>query len=415
MPTIESRRNKDGSLTWRVRWRESADYRATHSFNTTQFGTRALKLAQALANLVEAAGERTPSREQLAAFDLEWILDPALDADTGIASPASGMVTVAEATHRYLDWLRNSATPPTARTLKEYEGYLRRDIECRALGVMDVATVQFEDIDAWQSELLTTVGRYGRKTLSPDSVRKERQSLLAPVFTYACSVRSGRPPLRSLSSPLEDSELPEAGPAFQREMLETPEEYALFIRIAYAVDPNWAQMAATVATTGLRFGEGVQLGPAAVNPRRHTLRITERFSAGDVESGRKNGDAGTVPVPEWVTARILVPALNRGGSYLFIGPAGNRWSYATEWDRWDAVRTRLRAEGLHIHLTHHCLRKGYRTWLASHKIAETKIDLAMGHRTPGIRGAYTGLTAADRAEIREAVTTLIPESVWPGR
>lgn len=413
MPTIESRRNKDASLTWRVRWRESADYRPTYTFNTNEFGARAERFAQTLHDLVAASGERLPTREQLAAYQLDWILGPVIESEVS-AAPA-GIVTVAEATRRYLDWLGRSVKAPEARTLKDYEGYLRRDIGCRAIGALDVATCQFEDIDAWQEELLTTVGPYGRAQLSPQTVRKIRLGVLTPMFTFAGSVRSGRPPLRLLSSPLQDSELPEAGPAFQRDILETPDEYELFIRIAYAMDPDWTKLVTTAAATGLRLGESTQLGPASVHPRRHTLRVTDRFSAGNIESGRKNGDAGTVPVPEWVTSRILVPALDRGGPYLFTGPSGGRWSYATESRRWATVRERLRAEGLNIKLTNHCLRKGYRTWLSSKKIESPKIDVVMGHRTPGIRGVYTDLTAADRAEIREAITTLIPESVWPGR
>lgn len=413
------RSNKDKSVTYRVRWREGAAQPVV-SFCTRDLGDQAQKVAEQFRDLVNAAGDTMPTREQLAPYGLDWILGAPDTAPAAPAAPAE-FVSVAEMVRRYLQWLRTKATPPSKRTLDEYDGYLRRDIEPRKLGAVDCATAEFEDIDNWQVELLTVPGPYARKAksahepppcLSPNSVRKVRQSLLAPAFTWACSQRSGRPPLRARSSPLNDSELPRADPKFVRDILETPDEYALFVKEAYAVDPNWAKMVATVATTAMRFGDVVQLGPQSVNPRRHTLRITHRFSAGSVEEGRKNGDEGTVPVPEWMTSHILLPAISRGGQHLFVGPAGNRWSYATEWDRWDLTRKRLAASGLHVHLTHHCLRHGLRRWLSSNKIDKTKIDAMMGHRERTMGDRYDGLTAADRAEIREVTTALLPESAW---
>lgn len=418
MPTMDPpRRNKDGSLTFRVRWRERPDYRPTYTFNTNVYGARAEHFCQTLHDLVAAAGETMPTREQLTAFQMEWILPPLESTDKEIPPPAA-IVTVAEATRRYLDAKKASVKRLAAKTITDYEGYLRVHIEPRALGAMDVAAVTYEDIENWQRELLTVVSPLGRKILDENSVIKIRTSLVSSVFIWATSVRSGRPPLRAAASPVPDAEMPTGNEPPDRDLLHTPADYALVTGLAYDIDPGWAAKLVTVAATGMRWGEGVQLGPDSVLARRRMLRLAERFSAGEVLAGRKNGMRGIIPVPDWLMDKVLEPRARLDRPVLFVGPGGNRWSYSTEWDRWDALRKALQREGEAIHLTPHCLRHSYRTWLSSHGIAKEKIDMVMGHSRKArkdMSARYTDFTDLDATMIRDAVTTLIPPSAWPGR
>ncbi len=397
-----------------MRWRENG-VRPTYTFNTAKLGwLEAPDIASRFADLVTANGDRLPSREQLQPFGLDWIIGPTMTGQPlpAPASNGSTMVTVTEAVTRYLVALKAKLNAPTKRTTDEYDAYLRLHIQCRALGAMDVATVEYDDIDAWQLELSSTVGPYGRKVLGRNSVLKVRSSLLAPAMTWACSKRSG--PLRTQPNPLLDSEAPRKVDAPRRDLLHTPADYLTFLRCAYAVDSDWAAMLAVAAVTGLRRGELIQLGPAAVDATRDVLYVAERYSAGLVEPGRKNSEAGEVPVPRWVTERILAPRRHARRPLLFTGPNGNRWAWTTEADRWTALRTALAAANLHRYLTPHCLRHGYNTWLTSHQIHPEKISIVMGHKSNKIGRRYTQLTEADLAMIRDAVTTLVPATAWPG-
>src|SRR6185436_13364349 len=89
--------------------------------------------------------------------------------------------------------------------------------------------------------------------LSHDSVSKIRASVVAPAFTWACSLRSGQ--LRAAASPMTDSKAPAKRQATPPDILEIPREVATFIRCAWRRDPDFAAMVAVVAATGLRWEE----------------------------------------------------------------------------------------------------------------------------------------------------------------
>ncbi len=416
--SIEERKNRDGTVTYRVRWRE-ADTRPTYTFNTGRLGDQADAMAGRFAALVEAAGDRLPDRAALAIFGLDWIHDgdePSTDAST--ANRLTGPVTVADMCRRYLDHLAHSLDPPTARTLDDYARYLRLYVDPRPLGKRDCADpeITFLDVDQWQRELASTIAPGGRKPLGSNSIAKIRAGVLAPAFDWACSPKSAvdatLAPLRTAANPVTHSTAPGLVEAPARDILRTPDDYELFTRCAYGVDRNWADWVVTVAGTGLRDGEAVMMAGAAVDPRRGVLTVVERFTGGRVEAGGKNGTRRDVPVPDAIMARIIAPRLAAGGRLLFTGPAGARWSYATAADRWVKLRARLADAGLPIHLTPHGLRTSFNTWLTSEDIHPTKIDLVMGHRPPTLRRIYTQLTDRDHQRIRAALAPLFAAG-WP--
>lgn len=422
--SIEERKNTDGTITYRVRWRQDGT-RPTYTFNTGRLGPAAGDLADRFAQLVAAAGDRLPDRAALALFGLGWILPT--DEPSTVRDPGndlireSRIVTVADMCTRYIAFLCGSLAAPEKRTWREYESYVRLYIEPRPLGQRDVTdpALTFRDIDAWQVELASTVAPGGRRPLGTNSIAKVRAGLLAPAFGWACSPKSALDaaltPLRTAPNPVTHSTAPELVPATPREILRSPADYATFIRCAYTVDPNWADWVVMVAATGVRDGEAVMFDPAAVDLDRGVVEVRSRFTAGEIEAGGKNGHRRTVPIPAPVLERVIVPRLERAGStsrWLFTGPRGHRWAYSTAADRWAALRDRLAAAGLRRHLTPHGLRTGYSTWLTGHDHHPTKIDMVMGHVSTSMRHRYNQLTDRDLHAIGATLAPLFAAD-WP--
>ena len=413
--SIEERKNRDHSVTYRVRWRDHTG-RPTYTFNTARLGPAAGALADRFAQLVGAAGDRLPDPAALALFGLAWILP--VDGQPSTAPnyiSDGGPVTVAGACTAYLDWLAASADPPTARTLDDYRDYVRLYIAPRPLGQRAITdpAVTFHDVDQWQRELATTVAPGGRIPLGPNSISKVRAGVLAPALDWACSPRSSTgqdlTPLRSAANPMTYSVAPGHVDPAPRDILRSPADYALFTRCAYAVDRNWADWVVTVAATGLRDGEAAMVAAGGVDPDRGTLTVIERYTGGRVEPGGKNGRRRDIPIPTTVLDRCVRPRLDRAGQLLFTGPRGGRWAYATAADRWAALRRELAAAGLRRHLTPHSLRHSYNTALTGADIHPVKIDLVMGHDSSSMRHTYNQLTDTDLARMRTVLDPLFAD------
>jgi integrase len=254
--------------------------------------------------------------------------------------------------------------------------------------------------------LTTTISPNGRKPLSRDTVLCIRGGLLAPAYKWGASPKSG--PLVS-RNPMLDSDAPKPESTFRRAILFTPSEYRLFLTVARTVDAKWAEMTETAAAIGPRFGEIIMVEAKDVDRARAVIHIQRRFTGGYVEDGTKNGTTREVPIPHPIMTRIIEPRM-AGGGLLFPGPGGGPWSYAADWERWDATRTALAAAGLPRHISHHSLRHGYSTWLKSQRIDLDKVEIVMGHLTKhrtSMSARYNQLTEADLAMIRRAITKLV--------
>jgi len=416
MADIEERKNADNTVTYRVRWRQDGK-RPAYTFNTAphKLGDRAATIAERFRDLVTTNGDRLPSRDQLAAFGLAWILSaptqpPAIP--TQRPAPADTM-TVTQMLGAYVDYLEaKTVNNPEPGTLRQYRSNLRVQIEPRPFGRLDQGTCQSEDVETWQHECLTTVSPKGRKVIGDNTIRTIRDGLLTPAFTWACSVRSGQ--LRTLPSPMIDAEAPRKQASDPHDILQSPEEVAIFLQAAWERDRNHACMLAVEAATGLRWEEITALPPHHVIPARNVVRVRQRNIRGQILQRTKNKGVRDVPVPPWMMRTIIMPRLSSRHDTVFRGPTGQKWAYSTDQHRWIDIRAGMAAAGLPLHLTSHCLRHTAATWLKSHDMHPQKIDLLLGHRDSRVSSRYNQLTARDYDQMRDIMTTLIPPSSWPG-
>lgn len=403
MAYIETREHDGAVTSYRVRWRDGGKY-GTKKTKVIAAGVfeHPDRVAAQLVAAIGLAGERWPGDDLLRAAGLGVFASDAVPAGAG-----PGAVTVAGMVGAYIDMLCRSINAPEQRTTDEYRAYLRLYVAPRAIGARDVTdpALTFADVDAWQHELMCTVAPGGRAPLSKNSVLKVRSSLLAPAFAWACGPR-GR--MRSAPDPMAHSEAPTKTDPAPKDRLFTPDEYLMFTTAAYTVDCSWADMVSTAAATGIRNSEYRPLRAEHVDTRRRVLYVATRATQGGrVIARTKNGTpVREVPVPDHILERCLAPRLRARGP-LFTGPAGAAWAYATEADRWTALRRELAGAGLPRHITPHSLRHGYVTWLRTQGVDAGKVEAAVGHRKKSVTDGYDQLTDVDLGRIRDAMATLV--------
>lgn len=391
MAHIETRTTRDGrTTTYAVKWRDGGTRAGAPHTQTVDDPTT----AETLRGLIKLAGNRWPSDDQLIAFGLaQLVADP--------VEPA-GPLTVTELCTAYITSLvKLGPDGPAEDAIKLYRGYVTRHIEPLPLGKMLAADVDHDDIEDWQSWLRTHISPGGRRVLSPVTVRNVRGAVLSAAYRWACSRRSGdrdTGPMLTYN-PCVDARLPRAGTRTVREILTNPAEYAVMLAEARALDPEWADMTELTAATGLRWIEVSRLAPTAFDVRRLTMKVP----------GAKRGGWRIVPVPADIMARVVVPRLARAGDRLFTRPGGKRWAYSLDQDRWTALRARLAARGMVVHLTHHCLRHGYITWMKSAhaRIDPDKVSMVVGHKVTSMTAHYTQMTEHDLDAIRAAAAQLV--------
>jgi integrase len=425
--TLEIRRNSDGTTTYRVRWSErdrvalaaGKPRRPTYTFNTRELGdAKALAFAQRLQALVTANGGATPTHDQFIACGLGWKSSAeARPAPSPAPSPSRSHVTVADACWRYLTWKQGSVRPLSEGSLRKHQSTIRRYIEPTALGSANVADIRTgiqtdrqppapDTCLGWQAQLM-------RSPLLNVNTIADKRTFLSSVFTWACTENSGTPPLRIAPNPLRGMQIPRALGRRRREFLRNPTEVATCLRIAYRIDPQWAAMLLTMLVTGLRDCEASCLDPAAVDHSRNILHVRQHWGdAGDKRPGRKNGDEGEVPVPEWVMRRIIAPRAHNAGGLLLPNRSGSRWHSEQHDKNLKKLRTAMREEGMPRHLTTHSMRHSFSNWL-KRPLGDEVLAAAMGHRRKTMTGNYIELTDEDMTEIRAAMSELVPESAWP--
>lgn len=398
MPTIEARACANGTTSYRVRWAEDGRQgtKPTVTFNTGEF-VDAAGTARTFATLVKASGETMPTDDQLRAYGLGML---------AAAAAPTGVVTVTDMCSSYIDHReRRLADGLEPDTIDLYRSYVRRYVEPLPLGnrALGDASLSFADIDAWQNQLLDAGSPRGRGPLSKNSVLAVRSQLLSPAFKWACGPDGN---LRHAGNPMEYSKAPKKQRPAKRDRLWTPAEYALLVRHALDIGPEFGAMVATAAATGVRDGEYRQLRPEHALIGDRSLSVEERVTgARRVRPGTKNHTTRTVPVPDPIFQRLIVPRLD-GRPHMFLGPGGGRWPYATERTRWVELRRRLAADGLRRHVTPHSLRHGYISFMTSH-FGESKVAQLVGHEKESVTAGYVELSAADIARARDLASGLV--------
>lgn len=350
--------------------------------------------------LVGEAGNVMPSRAVLDAYGLLWVLGE--EAEESV--PAAPAVTVSQLCWLYLAAKEASPKPPSPRTLKDYQQYVRDHIDPHWFGALPADDVDQEQARRWQAEIAAKVG------YSNESAMKVRTSVVAPAFKWArISTKKDQVPLRTWSSPFEG--LPMLETMVERQdRLESIDEIHAFITCAYEVDPNWGDLVVTKLCSGSRYGEITAPQVESLKPRG--IELLRRQSNGTIRPGTK---AGTniwrfAPLPPLLLDIIKLRVAHRGQQELiFRGPRGDKWAYQPYWRRWDTLGDLLRARGIDKHLTGHCMRHTCNSELAAAGINSDVIRMMTGHARPGERATMTGhYTGWTRAMMDAVLTVTTP-------
>ncbi|MFG3602666.1 tyrosine-type recombinase/integrase [Micromonospora chersina] len=392
MASVEKRTTKDGkSSRWRVKWREGGRRENPWSSRTFDY----LADAKRFRTLVESAGERMPTPEQLAEHGFAELL-PADVAAAPAPEPAEGVLTFRAYAEEWLGQL----VKPHPETVRKYRERLDKHVFPR-LGDRPIAEITRREMREWQQDLRDA-------GLSAKTIANIRGESVVPIFKAACRPgEDGEPAVRT-SNPMDGLALPE-GPRAERDILESPDEARLFLEAAYQVDPEAADLLLCKLSTGLRWGEVSALPPRAVSVARGTVSIVQvlrKVNRRWVVEPKPKTKQGYREVP--LPASVMLMVAGRAAKpreFVFVAPRGNHWRYEDFYtDRWVKIRDLAREKGLPRRMTMHGLRHSLLTLLATEGVDLAALRTMAGHASvTTTMNVYVHATRRHHEPVRQIV------------
>jgi hypothetical protein len=270
MAWVEKRpTSKKSVVRWRVKWREGGRRGSPDDGRTFDSDTE----ARAFKVLVDLSGQHYPPDEVLSQHGFGYLV---------AAQPVPEVEAPAVLFEPYAVAYVEGLTRPSRETKRKYLERLERHV-FPVLGHRPVSLITRREMRSWQGGLVKPNGEpLGRKT-----VANLRGESMFPIFEVSCLPgEDGEPPLRSYN-PLRGLDLPTVTHPFVREILETEDEAALFLRIAYDLYPDAADLLVTLLAGGFRWGEG---SPSRSGP---SMLAAERWQSGGCWSGKAvSGSSG---------------------------------------------------------------------------------------------------------------------------
>ncbi|SCL26956.1 Site-specific recombinase XerD [Micromonospora rhizosphaerae] len=410
MAGLERRTTNGGkTIRWRVKWRDGGRRDGQQVSRTFDYQADAKRFR----TLVEAAGERMPSPEQLVEHGFTALL-PA-----GVVAPAPEPVQEKLTFRAYAEEWLGTLVKPHPETMRKYRERLEKHVYPR-LGDRPIVEITRREMREWQQGL-RDAGELGRTRpgelpagpVSAKTIANIRGDSVVPIFTAACRPgEDGEPAVRT-SNPMDGLPLPE-GPRAERDILESPDEARLFLEAAYAVDPEAADLLLCKLATGLRWGEVSALPPRAVNVARSTVSIVQVLRKVNrrwvVEPKPKTKqDYREVPLPasvmRMVAERVAAASREQGRQFVFVAPRGNHWRYEDFYtDRLVKIRDLARERGLPRRMTMHGLRHSLLTLLATEGVDLAALRTMAGHASvTTTMNVYVHATRRHHEPVRQIV------------
>ena len=331
MASIVTRHNLDGSTSYQVRWRE--DGRQTSATAPTMTAARKIKA------LVDSTGT---FRENMV---------------------VPGVPTVTEACDTYLATNRRA----NADTIAGYRTMLERHVTPK-LGGLAVTALTRDQVEEWALALDVS-----------DKTRHNVVSLLSSVLARA--VQDGHLS-RNVAYRLD---LRRTDPPRERHLL-TIDDLALILD---ATPERWRPVIATLAGTGLRWGELEALTVGSIRPGDpFRLSVTQA-----VKHRARQGDAPGVPktkrsvrpvplVPDLVPVVLALAEGRPASEPLFVNRVGRRTRRSTFYDSvWTPALDRAQLAGLTWRPRIHDLRAFATTWMIESGVPMHDVADALGHES----------------------------------
>jgi integrase len=396
--SVEKRPSEDGkTIRWRVKWRTGG----SGPWDGRQFDRNGD--AKRFKALVDANGNRMPPPEQLVEHGFGYLAP---------GGPPPAAEPPAKTTFREyaLAWL-DTLVKPSVETKRKYRERLEKHV-FPTLGDRPIDEITRRMMREWQTGLLGS--GLSRKTIA--NIRGES---VFPIFRASCLPgEDEEPPLRTYN-PLDGLALPD-GARFERDILETPDDAALFLTAAYEVDPEAADLLLTALATGLRWGEVAALPPKAVRVHLGTVEVQQVLRKVNrrwvVESKPKTKKGyRQVPVHPLVMETLTRRAA-AGNAFLFVAPRGNHWRYEDFYDwRWVKMRTLAESRGMRGHMTMHGLRHSLLTLLANEGLELSALKGVAGHaQVSTTMDVYVHATTSHHEPVRRIVGGFLDAGIRAG-
>jgi integrase len=331
------RENRDGTFTYRVRWRKGGKREGKRE-------------GEPFRDLVEAENFRDAVTR--AGDDWPWGYVPGVGWDhetyaalLGAEEPAPERESITFAAFAQ-DWA-NGRTKAAEATRNRYRDQIRLHIEpvFGSADISDEKAISEDTVNKWVISLLE--GGDGRPALAPSYVH-DLHAVLKAILKVAV-----RRKLRD-TNPCEDTELPPHGAAQEDEMVFLTREQ--FHVLAAHLNPDVRDMVIVAVNTGLRWGELSALqvrdvqGMPGPKPYLRIRRAWKKTGDGSFKLGppKSKRSRRNVSVNQSV-ALILVGLIanKKPTDFLFKTPTGKVWRHSYFYNaRWrPAVYKAIRCEG----------------------------------------------------------------------
>jgi integrase len=383
-----------GGPHWRVMWREGgrrADPRRSVTFDD-------LSAARRLQALVNLNHNRWPTENDLTRHGLATIA--AVRRAAACHHQAEAALTPEVTFEQYARTYVDRLVKPCVETRRKYLERLDKHV-FPTFGDRRVAQLgRRSEWRAWQTGLLET-------GLSAKTIANVRGETVHPILEAACRTgEDGEPPLLA-HNPLRGLPLPPRHPV-EKDIIDTHEEAALFVDLAYQVDQDAAELLVTKLAGGLRWSEVTGLPVRAVHPERGTVAVRQvlvrEYSSWRIRPAPKTANGWReIPLPKRVMDMLARRCEGRARDDLvFVGPNGRAWRY---WQfyrtRWTPIRDAFQAR-TGKWLQPHGLRHSMLTLLAASNLDLATLRYVAGHKT--IHTTYNLYVHANRTH-HPAITT----------
>lgn len=342
MPTPKKYTAKDGTVTWRVRFRlagrETSETFTTHRAATIFCSDLAARGAAYAVRMrdEEDRDQRSPTLDVLA----EQFLD-----------------------HR-------ARRVRSDRTIADYRRDYRKWIS-PTLGDRPITTITEADVQA-------LVEDWAGK-LAPKSVL-DRHALLHGIIRHAMSTAGGK---WIEADPCAETDLPRKRRTPPKAL--RPAEWEALHRALRQIDPDAADLALVMVASGLRWSEATALDGWAMDDHGTHVsltvgRVVRRNAAGQhviVQDTKAEASARTVALDPQTSDMVRQRAARAGAGLIFTNARGRQWHYSNFVNR--AWRPAISAANLSRRPTPHWLRHTATVWLLQAGASLPDVQARIGH------------------------------------
>lgn len=394
MPTPKSYTTKDGTLTWRVRYRNTIGQGCSKTFVEEAD-------AQWFADNIDARGVSFALRSLR---DLENENRSAVDDSPALATVFGEYITWKA------DYVRSD------RTVADYRTQFDDSIS-PTLGAEPIASITPTMVSNWVDAMVAgrIVSPHTKKRLSPKTIAG-RHALLHAVMEYAADPRRAY----VSANPCTGVTLPKRIKAAPKGLM--PAEWQALHSNLTTIDQDAADLAAFLIGSGWRWGEASALTPEGVEdygpdaPMYVTMmQVTRRGAKGTkagttsvVPEGKAQKSMRRIKLDAETAAIVRRRCVGKGTTDPVFDRGGKAWTYTP----FQKIFTRA-AAGLTRRPTPHWLRHTHVGWLAMSGTPLPELQARIGHAsittTIGTYGSMISDVSDDTLEKFAAMRSATPQ------